>query len=227
MTATTQKPTLRELSPQCAAMIDKLRELVRCEADALNELHRPRPELGGISLAEHGRRQTNSSMQPPRPPAEPIKLHAGALELVGDLLPPPREETPEPPREPWPGAAELKRLGDEVEATREAIKLLRPLLAKSQRDASKKFCELYKAEYSAVVRDVVDACRKLNAAEYRHRIYLERLRTSGVSIEFLRPITTKQSILKIIDDAKSFGHLEMEQGEKAPAKPPAAFPGTR
>jgi len=225
-------PSMKDVGPVWAERRAKLAELYAREQELLDAIHKPRgggvagPAEGGyrlvqegVSLAEEGRRHSIGWVdQLPKAKVMPKERHAGAVELLGSLLPEqtPEELAPAQPRPSWPGKAELDALGEELEKVRFAIAYLTPETAKAHAEASKSFCEARRPEYAALVARMVEAVTLLGCAIIDHRNYLRDARLEGASVSFLRPVSTEQfgfvgeagtPLLRLIDDSIEAGHV--------------------
>jgi hypothetical protein len=203
------KQDLRTVHPEYAAASDKLNELHK-RLDELIALARPLNE-------EASRHRTAWIDQLPKPKPRPVERHAGAVALLGDLLPPltPEQIDPPPPPPSWPHEGELRALGAEIEAVREAIKLLQPIWARARAQGSKKVCEQRLQEYRQLVAKLVSAAKQLGDALMDHHEFVDEIRRQGASWSFLRPLNLEafgeldasSPVAHLIGEAIENGHV--------------------
>jgi len=206
----TQIDRIRDVSPKYAALIEKHAELLARQEDVLKEI---RP------LAEQDRRARPSwTAQLPKPKPKPIVRHAGAVALVGDLLPeqPIEETSPPEPRPSWPGESRLRELSAESEAIAEALKLLVPEQMKARKAYSKAVAAQRGGEYSEIVERIVDSARALADAILSQHSFITELRNDGVAYRQFRPIDLSRfgnlnepdtPLLRLVLDAFELGHV--------------------
>jgi hypothetical protein len=210
------KQDLRAVHPEFAAASDKLNELHR-RADELAALMRPLNE-------EARRHQIGWISQSPKPRAKPVERDAGAVALLGDLLPPltADEIDPPPPMPAWPREGELRALGAESVSVQEAIKWLGKIWARERAVGSKKLCEQRLPEYRQLVAKLVDAAKHFGDALVEHHTFVDGIRLQGASWSFLRPLNLEpfgsldsdSPVTRMIGDAIEFGHVPAEADPK-------------
>jgi hypothetical protein len=203
------KQDLRTVHPEYARASDRLNELHK-RLDELIALARPLNE-------EASRHRTAWVDQLPKPKPKPVERHAGAAALLGDLLPPltPDEIDPPPPPPSWPREGELRALGAEIEAVREAIKLLQPIWARARAQGSKKVCEQRLPEYRQLVAKLVSAAKQFGDALMDHHEFVNEIRGQGASWSFLRPLNLEafgeldvsSPVAHLIGEAIENGHV--------------------
>ena len=178
----TQIERIRDVSPKYSAIIEKHAELLARQEAVLKEIG---------PLAEQDRRARPSwTAQLPKPKPKPIVRHAGAVALVGDLLPeqPIEETSPPEPRPSWPGESRLRELSAESEAIAEALKLLIPEQMKARKAYSKAVVAQRGAEYQMLVETIVDAANAFSEALLQHHVFINDRREAGVAWQYFRPI---------------------------------------
>jgi hypothetical protein len=228
----TQIERIAAVSPRYASLLTKHAELTARFEEIIEESNGPRGCVDGVvdgktgavrynavPLAEQARRsQVSWVSQEPKPKPKPIVRHAGAVALVGDLLPeqPIEETSPPPPRPSWPGEQRLAELGAESEAIQEAIKLLQPELAKARREYSKMVATQRGGEFSEIVARVLDASRGLGDAILAHHEFITEQRLDGVGYQQFRPLNLDRfgnlnephtPLLAVLIDAAEKGHI--------------------
>jgi hypothetical protein len=179
---TSQIDRIRAIHPRYADFLEKNSELHARYEDVLAE-SRPRAE-------EERRHDISWVQQTPQPKPKPKVRHAGAVAILGDLLPeqPHEELNPPPLRRSWPGEDRLRALGAESEAIGEALRLLAPELRKARREYSTLVATQRKAEYQALAEDVVDAGRKLGDAIIQHHAFIDEQRRDSVAYQSFKPL---------------------------------------
>ncbi|MFK4537928.1 hypothetical protein ABIA00_006111 [Bradyrhizobium ottawaense] len=180
------EPTLidriREVHPRYSALLERQSELLDRQAAAQAE---------AAPLGQEERRALLGWVtQQPKPKPRPIVRHAGAVDLVGELLSPqPIEEiSPPPPPPTWAGEQRSRELGAELEAIAEALKLLAPEITKARKEYSKLVAAQRAAEYQKIVESIVDAARKLGDAAMAAHEFVDAARIDGVDRGHLRPL---------------------------------------
>jgi hypothetical protein len=214
-TKQTAKQTLREVHPEYAAIADELNKL-HARADELVTLIRPLKEAAS-------RHQIAWVGQGSKPKPKPVERHAGAVAMVGHLLPPLTQEELEPPPPPsWYGETELKALGEESENVQESIKLLQKFWARARAVGSKKVCEQRLPEYRQLVAKLVDAAKQFGDAMLEHHTFVDEIRQQGASWSFLRPLNLEvfgsldgaSPITGLIAEAIENGHVASDVDPK-------------
>jgi hypothetical protein len=205
---------LREIHPEYARLTDKMRELHE-RSEVLLKLIAP--------LAEQDRRHSISWVdEAPKPKHQAVTRHAGAVELLGDLLPEqtPAEIAPPVVRPSWPGKPELLALGAEHESIQEAIKLLQPLLAKARAEGSKKIAESRQDEYRQILSRMVAAAKAFGDVLLEHHAFVDGFRLQGAAWSYLRPVNLatfgdlndpSSPLKQLISDAAEAGHVGADQ----------------
>ncbi len=178
----TKLDKIRAIHPRYSDLIEKHSELIARQETVLAEI-KPLSE-------EQRRHQISWVAQAPKPKPKPVVRHAGAVALVGDLLPeqPIEETSPAPPRPSWPGEQRLRELGAESEAIVEALKLIAPELAKARKEYSKLVAAQRGEEYREIVEKIVDAAKALGDQLLAHHGYIDQRRLDGVAWQYFRPI---------------------------------------
>jgi hypothetical protein len=206
----TQLDRIRAVDQHYADLLEKNRELYARQ----EEVHAETQRLG----QEERRSQVSWVVQAPKPKPQPIRRHAGAVALVGDLLSPQSEEelNPPPPRPSWAGEQRARELGAESEALAEAIKLLAPEITKARKEYSRKVAGSRKAEYTEIVERVVEAANMLGGALLDHHEFINQQRLDGVAWRYFRPLNLDlfgnldepfTPLLGVITDAVEKGHV--------------------
>jgi hypothetical protein len=204
------KQDLRTVHPEYAAVTDKL-----------NDLHKRSEEIAALArpLNEQASRSRPISWvaQSPKAKPKPVERHAGAVALLGDLLPPLTPEQIDPPAPPpsWPGEAEHRALGAEIEEVHEAIKLLQPVWARARAEGSKKVCEQRLPDYRQLVAKLVSAAKQFGDALMDHHEFVDEIRVQGASWSFLRPLNIgvfgeldgPSPVTRLIAEAIENGHV--------------------
>jgi hypothetical protein len=145
------------------------------EAKPLNEIERKQPAF---------------VTQAPKPKPKPVIRHAGAVALIGDLLPEQSVEeiSPPAPRPNWEGEGRHREIGRELEAISEALKLLSPELTKARNEYSRLVATQHGAEYSGLAERAVDAARDLGVALLAIHNFVNDARLNGVERKYFRPL---------------------------------------
>jgi hypothetical protein len=142
-------------------------------------------------LNEIERKQPAFVTQAPKPKPKPaVVRHAGAVALIGDLLPEQSVEeiSPPAPRPNWEGEGRHREIGRELEAISEALKLLSPELTKARNEYSRLVATQRGAEYSELAERAVDAARELGAALLAMHNFVNDARLNGVERKYFRPL---------------------------------------
>lgn len=183
------EPTLveriRVVHPKYAALLTRQAELIERQAAAQNAANPLNQEERKVLLGWVA--------QLPKPKPKPVVRHAGAVDLVGELLSPQPEEeiNPPPPRPLWHGEKRHRELGAELESIAEALKLLAPELTKARREYSKLVWAKRGGNYKALAAKIADAAQRLGDVLLEHHEFVDCCRSDGVEWRFHKPVNVK------------------------------------
>ncbi|MCK1279470.1 hypothetical protein [Bradyrhizobium sp. 61] len=190
MAKTKSEPTLieriRAVHPRYADLLEAQERLLARQAIAQAE---------ALPLGQEERRALLGwVVQQPKSKPRPIVRHAGAVDLVGDLLSPQPETEVNPPPSPptWAGEKRSRELGAELEAIAEALKLLAPEITKARKEYSKLVVAQRGQEYKAVAEAVVSAACALGDAILAHHHFITAQRLDGVAYSMYRPLNLER-----------------------------------
>jgi hypothetical protein len=210
-----ERPTLRDCAPRWAALTDRYTALSEREAAIEHELHdgataqtaviyvrgdrigqQPGPELSLIAKLRQANAFANTSpaLAPPRGIAAASEQ---ARVLVGDLV----SEQPLPllpdhhPGEIGRDRERALVLGRELEAIRDAKKLLLPEIRKALMAGSAEYCKRLLPDYTDRVRDILQKMRAFGDAWLAHQEFVASIQKEGTASSFL-------CILFPVDDAE-------------------------
>jgi hypothetical protein len=198
------RPTLRSVAPRWAALADKYAELMRradeigAEMAQLLKVERvtmrieekdPNGKLRGTITVKETiplfSSELGSTPLPPPPVPEPS---AKVVSILGKLLPNNREK-PAPVVGPiGERRARVNALTEELEAVREAIKLIEPEIRAAHLEGSADLCRALAPEYQIVADRVTRAIVELGEAAIEHENWLKELRLQGAASSMLRPV---------------------------------------
>ncbi len=231
---TTQLDRIREVSPRYAdlleacekytARFDEIKREVGGNAstwltqlDSANNIVSQGWEESLGARAVRNRSWVDETPRQNQPKPRPVVRHAGAVELLGDLLPPQPDSEVNPPPLPqaWPERDRYQSLAAEQESINEALKLLSIEIEHERKSYSKQVAEQRLAAYSERVERAVDAARSLGDAIVEIYAYLNQARFDGVELRHFKPVNLEQfgdlrggsPLYEMIANAVQNGHV--------------------
>lgn len=165
------------------------------------------------------------AIESPKPKPAPKIRHAGATELLGELLPPqpPEEVNPPEPPQSWQGEQRYREIARETESITEALRILGPEIEKERRAYSERVLAQRADGYKEIASGIVDAAQALGNALMEHYSFIDELRLSGVEWRRMRRLDlgafgdlseSHTPLKKLILSAVEQGHVD---GSKIPA----------
>jgi hypothetical protein len=215
------EPTLESVAPEWVELSGKLRDLLAQEENLLGEIRDLKPAIDKSGLANF--RETNvgvfaAAAEAASKPKRMIGPSGRAADILGKHAPAP-VPAPEPLSFEPKLAKQMRELGDEVAAVREAIALLHPQVTKAHLEGSKRLCMLLAPEYKKIAGRIYAALVELGNADLEQRAFMLKYRNAARST--LRVVHStgslgdpqdKQSELRrLLDWAAECGHFDLSE----------------
>jgi hypothetical protein len=224
------EPTLESVAPAWVDLNGRLHELLAREEDLLGKIRELKPIFEGSGLATFNQNNVHTLAVAAEAASKPKRM-IGPSERAANLL---GKHAPAPVPAPDPLsfepklAKQMRELGDEVSATREAIALLRPQVTKAHLDGSARLCALLMPRYKKIASRICAALVELGSAELEHREFMLQHRAAARStLRVVRatgslgdPLQYQSELRRQLYWAAECGHFDL-------ADLPADWPGPR
>jgi hypothetical protein len=197
------EPTLESVAPEWVELKGRLLELITREEDLLGKIRELKPIFEGSGLATFNQLNVGAFAAAAEAASKP-KRTIGPSEKAANLLgkhAPPQVPAPEPFSFEPKLAKQMRELGEEVAATREAIALLQPQVTKAHLDGSARLCTLLMPKYKKIAGRICAALVELGNADLEQRQFLLKYRNAA------------RSTLRVVHATGSLGDPKDPQSE--------------
>jgi hypothetical protein len=197
------EPTLESVAPEWVELSGKLRDLLAREEDLLGKIRELKPSIDKSGLATFSELNVGGYAAASEAASKPKRM-IGPSERAADLLgkhAPPPVPAPEPLSFEPKLAKQMRELGREVAAVREAITLLQPQVTKAHLEGSKRLCMLLAPEYKKIAARICAALVELGNADLEQRAFMLKYRNAA------------RSTLRVVHSTGSLGDPQDKQSE--------------
>jgi hypothetical protein len=197
------EPTLESVAPEWVELSGKLLDLLAREEDLLGKIRELKPTIDRSGLATF--RETNvgvfaAATEAAGKPKRMIGPSQRAADLLGKHAPAP-VPAPEPFSFEPKLAKQMRELGEEVAAVREAIAVLHPQVTKAHLQGSARLCALLMPKYKKIASRICAAIVELGNADLEQREFMLKYRNAA------------RSTLRVVHSTGSLGDAQDKQSE--------------
>jgi hypothetical protein len=206
-------PTLATVAPVWVVLTNKLLAFEARREELIAKIPALQKAINAAGLASF--RELNVGR--PQDPPKPVGASPRAAKLLGEFTPAPVLPENAPGPEPRV-VAEMRQISDELAALDEAIKLLRPQLAKAHVEGSAELCKQLLPEYRKLAGRICAALVELGCAHIEHDRFMAKHRSAFKAK--LRPVHGAGSlgdprdphseIRRLLQWAAECGHFQAE-----------------